>query len=82
MGAIVGGGRDEEIEAMREFALNLGLAFQYEDDLLDGDAPWPKKEIQRLINESTLNACSALNRISGNTDFLLSLAQKLVNRTQ
>jgi geranylgeranyl diphosphate synthase type II len=82
MGAIVGGGSDEEIEAMREFALNLGLAFQYEDDLLDGDAPWPKEEIQRLINEATLNACSALNRISGNTDFLFSLAQKLVNRTQ
>lgn len=81
MGAIVGGGSEEEIEAMREFALNLGFAFQYEDDLLDGDSPWSKEEISRLVDDATSNACAALDRISGNTDFLSSLAKRLVNRS-
>lgn len=34
-GAHVGLGTDKEIELLREFALNLGLAFQLQDDLLD-----------------------------------------------
>lgn len=80
MGAIIGGGSDEEVEAMREFALNLGLAFQYEDDLLDGDSPWSKEETSRLVNETTAKACRALERVSGDTSFLSALAEKLVNR--
>ena len=34
-GAITGGARDEQREAMREFARNLGVAFQIQDDILD-----------------------------------------------
>jgi geranylgeranyl diphosphate synthase type II len=79
-GAITGGGSDGEIAAMEEFALNLGLAFQYEDDLLDGDSPWPKDETARLVRETTSKACDALGRISGDTSFLLALARKLTER--
>ncbi len=35
MGAIIGGGTDEQIENIRNFAINAGLAFQIQDDLLD-----------------------------------------------
>jgi geranylgeranyl diphosphate synthase type II len=40
MGAILGGGGDEEIEALRSYGDAVGLAFQVVDDLLDieGDA--------------------------------------------
>ncbi len=34
-GAMVGGGSEEEIEAMRKYGLNLGMAFQIWDDCLD-----------------------------------------------
>lgn len=34
-GAIIGGANNEEIEALRNFGLNLGLAFQIRDDILD-----------------------------------------------
>jgi len=34
-GAIMGGGRDEQIEALREFGECFGIAFQMKDDLLD-----------------------------------------------
>ncbi|MCE1164480.1 MAG: polyprenyl synthetase family protein, partial [Bacteroidetes bacterium] len=35
IGALIGGGSDEEINALKEYALNTGLAFQIQDDLLD-----------------------------------------------
>ncbi len=34
-GAIIGGGKKEEIEALRKYGLNLGMAFQIWDDCLD-----------------------------------------------
>lgn len=35
IGALLGGGSDEEIMAVDEFATNLGIAFQIQDDILD-----------------------------------------------
>lgn len=35
MGAVIGGAGNEEIAAIREYAENIGLAFQIQDDLLD-----------------------------------------------
>ncbi len=35
IGALMGGGNDEEINAVDEFAKNLGVAFQIQDDILD-----------------------------------------------
>ena len=35
IGALMGGGSDEEIAAADEFAKNLGIAFQIQDDILD-----------------------------------------------
>lgn len=35
IGALMGGGSEEEIEAVDEFAKNLGVAFQIQDDILD-----------------------------------------------
>ncbi|KAF7815486.1 geranylgeranyl pyrophosphate synthase, chloroplastic [Senna tora] len=38
LGAIMGGGSDEEIEKLRKFARCIGLLFQVVDDILDGGA--------------------------------------------
>src|SRR3990170_811510 len=35
IGAILGGGKPEEVEALTEYGLNLGIAFQIVDDILD-----------------------------------------------
>ena len=81
MGGLAGGGTAADIAALKDFALNLGLAFQYEDDVLDGDSPYPKAKTEELVNETTAAAIAALGRLPGDTAFLRDLAQKLVGRT-
>ena len=80
MGGLAGGGSAADVAALKEFALNLGLAFQYEDDLLDGDSPYSREKTEALVNETTSAAIAALRRLPGDTTFLRDLAQKLVGR--
>lgn len=62
-GAIIGGGSEEQVEALRTFGLGCGLAFQVQDDLLNliGDAG--DKDFRTDITEGkrTLIAVHALN---------------------
>ena len=81
MGGLAGGGSEADVAALKEFALNLGLAFQYEDDLLDGDSPYSREKTEALVNETTAAAVAALGRLPGDVTFLRELAQKLVGRT-
>ena len=80
MGGLAGGGSEADVAALKEFALNLGLAFQYEDDLLDGDGIYPPDETERLVHETTAAAVAALGRLPGDTTFLRELARKLIGR--
>jgi geranylgeranyl pyrophosphate synthase len=81
MGAYAGGGTEADVARLREYALNLGLAFQYEDDLLDGDAGFPPEEAKRRITDHTAVALGSLAGLSGDTTFLSALAQRLARRT-
>lgn len=62
VGAIIGGGTEEQVEALRSFGLDTGLAFQIQDDLLNliGDAG--DKDFRSDITEGkrTLVAVHAL----------------------
>lgn len=62
VGAIIGGGTDEQVDALRSFGLDTGLAFQIQDDLLNlvGDAG--DKDFRNDITEGkrTLVAVHAL----------------------
>lgn len=81
MGALAAGGDDGVVARLGEFARNLGLAFQYEDDLLDGDSPYPPERTSALVAETTAAAIAALDGLPGDTTFLASLANRLVTRT-
>ena len=80
MGAYAGGGSEADVAALRRFALNLGLAFQYEDDLLDGDSPYSRETTESLVRSATEEAVAALAALPGDTSFLKALAEKLVGR--
>ena len=80
MGALAAGAAEEHVERLRRFALNLGLAFQYEDDLLDGDSPYARDVTERLVRETTAAAIEALKGLPGDTSFLVSLAERLATR--
>ena len=80
MGGYAGGGTAAQIKALGEYALNLGLAFQYTDDLLDGDGLYSVRETMVRAKESTRAAIAALEGLPGDTKFLCSLARKLLKR--
>ena len=80
MGGYAGGGSEGDVAALRRFALNLGLAFQYEDDLLDGDSPFSREKTEELVRHTTEQAIAALEALPGDTTFLKALAEKLVGR--
>lgn len=59
IGAIVGGGTDIEIEALRNYGLDTGLAFQIQDDLLNlvGTEESTKKDFRNDITEGKRTLC-------------------------
>lgn len=81
MGALAGGGKHAELVALEAYAVNLGLAFQFEDDLLDGDGLFAVNETMRRVKEHTRAALAALKPLSGDTSFLAALARRLTKRT-
>ncbi|MBO5750990.1 MAG: polyprenyl synthetase family protein, partial [Kiritimatiellae bacterium] len=80
MGALAAGADDKTVEKLASFALNLGLAFQYQDDLLDADGAFPKDLTEKLATEKTAAAISFLDQLEGDTSFLRNLANLLVGR--
>jgi len=80
MGALAGGGDAGMVEKLRRYGLDLGLAFQYEDDLLDGDSPYSEEETRQRVDETTAAAIAALEGLPGDTSFLAALARRLVAR--
>ena len=59
IGAIVGGGTDIEVEALRNYGLDTGLAFQIQDDLLNlvGTEESTKKDFRSDITEGKRTLC-------------------------
>ena len=53
VGAICGGGTDEQVEALRSYGLDTGLAFQIQDDLLNliGSEEATKKDFRSDVTE-------------------------------
>jgi len=82
MGALAAGAAEGHVAALREYARNLGLAFQYEDDLIDGDGAFPPEETARLVESHTAAALAALEGLPGDTGFLSELANRLKGRTK
>mgnify|MGYP005837613235 CR=1 FL=1 len=74
-GAILGGGNSDEIHALNEYGLNLGLGFQIWDDYLDisSDEKTLGKDIGNDIRngKKTLIAVHCLNSANGNDKELL-----------
>ena len=64
IGALLGGAKEDDVERLYEFGINIGLAFQLKDDLLDvyGDTECFGKEIggDILCNKKTFLLIKAL----------------------
>ena len=70
VGAIIGGGSEEQIETLRAYGMSTGLAFQIQDDLLNlvGTEEATRKDFRGDITEGkrTLVVVHALEHAQGN----------------
>lgn len=80
MGGLAAGAGETAVAALASYGRNLGLAFQYEDDLLDGDSPYSREETERLVRSHTKAAADALAGLDGDPSFLANLVNSLVGR--
>ncbi|NLV88619.1 MAG: polyprenyl synthetase family protein [Tissierellia bacterium] len=91
-GAIVGEADEEEIQHMRDFGLNLGLAYQIRDDILDKEKDSHIKKLTFLsfydinkgrlaVEEYSNNAIKSLKKLKNrDTEFFEVLTKKLIAR--
>lgn len=85
-GALAAGAKKEDIEKIEEFALNLGLAFQVIDDLLDADeedslfiSAVGRKKAEEYAAEFSEKAYAAVSDFKKN-EFVTELINKLLHR--
>lgn len=91
-GAIMAEATDNEIEYMREFGLNLGLAYQIRDDILDMKEDKSIKKLTYLtfhdidkaksaVDEYSNKAIDSLGKLKDkDTSFFVALTEELVKR--
>lgn len=91
-GAIIGEAADNEIESMREFGFNLGLAYQIRDDILDINQDKSIKKLTYLtfydmdkaklaVEKYSNRAISALEKLKGrDISFFVALTEELIKR--
>ena len=86
VGAIVGGGTEEQIEALREFGMAAGLAFQIQDDVLNlvGTRESTKKDFRSDVTEGkrTLVAVHALQHSADRERLLEILSARATDPAQ
>lgn len=90
IGGLIGGASQKELDALTDFALYLGLAYQMKDDNQDREKDlknakvtyatiFDAEKLQEKVEEYTRKAIETLSVLS-QKDFLVSLARKLVKR--
>lgn len=80
MGALAVGAAPDAVRRLRRYALSVGLAFQHEDDLLDGDSPIPEDAARARVASLTADALRALDGLPGDASPLEALARRLAGR--
>jgi geranylgeranyl diphosphate synthase type II len=82
LGALVAGARPEELEALRRYAKNLGLAFQITDDLLDysGDPGTLGKDAGQDRDHTTFVSLSGIDGARQLVDDLIDASASALER--
>lgn len=80
MGAQAAKAKKVDVRRLGAFAFCLGIAFQLQDDLLDGDGLFGREETAEKAEEYTSRALEFLGGVEGDASFLRDLAKELLGR--
>ncbi|HZW58139.1 MAG TPA: polyprenyl synthetase family protein [Nitrososphaerales archaeon] len=91
LGAIIAGGKQHTIESISDFGLNLGIAYQVQDDLLDWNQKaslenalgTEQKNLQKLSHDFAIRAKNSLANLADSDakERLMELAEFAVRRS-
>jgi geranylgeranyl pyrophosphate synthase len=82
IGAIVGGGGDAEVEALRSYGFDLGLAFQHADDLRDKEFTAHRERAYRRAVDLARRARGAAEQLGARGQPLAALAELVERRAR
>ena len=63
LGAIIGGGNEEEIDGLAGFGVNLGIAYQIHDDILDWESDRKFSNEMKISNDNEENQYVTLTKL-------------------
>lgn len=75
-GALSAGASEAEVEAAGRFAEKFGMAFQFADDLSDGDSPYDREKTLAAIRENAAGAIGCLGIFTGDTSCLMAMTKE------
>jgi geranylgeranyl pyrophosphate synthase len=82
IGAIVGGGEESAIDALRSFGFDLGLAFQHADDLMDDENRPHRERAKRRANDLLRRAAQSVERFGEDAAPLVALTSWIEDRVR
>jgi geranylgeranyl pyrophosphate synthase len=82
IGGLVGGGQDREVEQLRSYGFDFGLAFQHADDLEDGSFPTHRARARERAIALAHRAAETARRFGDRGQPLAALAEQLETRVQ
>lgn len=85
IGAVMGGANAGQIDLAEQYGEKLGIAFQLMDDILDNETEFlsvfKDETPNEFLEHLTFDAKEILEKIGGNTEFLIGLTDYLTKRT-
>jgi len=82
IGAIIGGGNEQQVDLLRSYGFDLGLAFQHADDLLDEEYTAHREKAARRAQELALRAARTAERFEEAGEALSALAKWVDDRAK
>jgi geranylgeranyl pyrophosphate synthase len=82
MGALAARGAEDQVDLLRTFGFDLGLAFQHADDLMDAEFPVHREQAHRRVLELSRRAARSVERLGSAGSPLVAFSRWVEQRAE